>query len=136
MKKNYFLLMAMLLFAVVGFTSCSDDDEGGISGNASAQLVGEWMGVYYESYEIYEGEKEEWNESLVGEGLYVTFHSDGTAESDGVYADWEVSGNTLIMDGVRFTILTLNATTLILEYKESYGGGDGLYEKYTFERVD
>lgn len=132
MKKNYVLLMAMLLFAVVGFTSCSDDDEGGGSG----QLVGRWMGVYYESYEIREGNKEELNHSLVDEGLYVTFHSDGTAESNGVYADWHVSGNTLILDGDRFNILTLNSTTLVLEYRELYEGGDEFYEKYTFERVD
>ena len=134
MKKNYLLLMAMLLFAVVGFTSCSDDDEGGISGNAEELLVGEWEGVYYESYEIWEGEKEELNESMAG--MFATFYSDGTVEVDGNYDRWSLSGNTLTVGGYRFNILTLNSTTLVFEYRESYGDGDELYEKYTFERID
>ena len=135
MKKNYFLLMAMLLFAVVGFTSCSDDDEGGISGNAAELLIGEWQAIWYEGYEFYDGHGDEWDESLVDDGIYYTFYADGTVDMEGYTERWSVSGNVLIMDGERYTITTLNANTLVLEYRESYEGEE-YYEKVTFERVE
>ncbi len=136
MKKNYLLLMTMLLFAVVGFTSCSDDDEGGISGNAEELLVGDWTAIHFEGYYKYDGViEEEWDEPIDGRGVYLFFYEDGTVEMDGAYADWRISGNTLILDGDRVTIETLNATTLVLSMRESYDGEE-YFERITFERID
>ena len=126
----------MLLFAVVGFTSCSDDDESGISGNAEELLVGDWTAIHIEGYYKYDGViEQEWDESVDGRGVYLTFYEDGMAETGGSYADWRISGNTLILDGDRVTIETLNATTLILSMKESYDGEE-YFNRITFERID
>lgn len=135
MKRNYVVLMAMLLFAVVGFTGCSDDDEGGISGNAEELLIGRWLGIWSEGYDIYVDGKKEWNESIASEGFYYTFNDDGTVEINGYPTHWEVSGNLLNIEGENYIITTLNENTLVLEYRESYEGGD-YYEKNTFERVN
>lgn len=68
-----------------GFTACSDDDEEGIAGDAKTLIV--YLGIYLsKGYEIYEGEKEEWDEAYT-EDVY-TFKNDGS----GTYKD--VSGST------------------------------------------
>ena len=47
---------------------------------------------------------------------------------------WAVHVNDYL-EGENYTITTLNENTLVLEYRESYEGGD-YYEKNTFERVN
>ena len=143
MKKNYLLLLAMLLFAVVGFTSCSDDDEeGGISGNPEELLVGEWQSQYDEGYWVNNGEREEYSEPYTDE--CYTFESDGTGfceyQEDGArfYFTWEVNGNTLFLDNrtvgdESFVIETLNSSTLVLVYHEVSDGYEDYY-KTTYRR--
>lgn len=142
MKKNYVLLMAMLFFAVVGFTSCSDDDEGGISGNPEELLVGDWQAQHDEGYWVNNGEREEYSEPYTDE--CYTFESDGTGHceylEDGYtyYFTWEVNGNTLILDSrdegeERFVIETLNSSTLVLVYHEISDGYEDYY-KTTYRR--
>ena len=142
MKKNYVLLMAMLLFAVVGFTSCSDDDEGGISGNPEELLVGDWQAQHDEGYWVNNGEREEYSEPYTDE--CYTFESDATGHCEyqedcyTYYFTWEVNGNTLILDSrdegeERFVIETLNSSTLVLVYHEISDGYEDYY-KTTYRR--
>lgn len=117
MKKNYFLLMAMLLFAVVGFTSCSDDDE---QLSEEAQLL---VGTWESRYEV------------------LVFNADGTGriEEDGDYRytfTWRLEGDRLALTGngetEYYTIEYLDETTLEM----SFDYGDGHVNYYTYERVE
>lgn len=144
MKKNYVLLMAMLLFAVVGFTSCSDDDEGGISGNPEELLVGDWQAQHDEGYWVNNGEREEYSEPYTNE--CYTFESDGTGYCE--YLDdgsrynftWEVDGNTLYLEyrtegDERLVIETLNSGTLVLVYHEVSDNYEEFY-RTTYRRLN
>ena len=118
MKKNYLLLMAMLLFAVVGFTSCSDDDEQ-LSEEAQL-LVGTWEG----RYDI------------------MTFNANGTGYSEALDYDHEYSF-TWRLEGERLSIIDDGeAEIYIIEYLDentlemSFDYGDGDIEYYTYERVE
>lgn len=144
MKKNYLLLMAMLLFAVVGFTSCSDDDEGGISGNPEELLVGDWQAQHDEGYWVNNGEREEYSDPYTNE--CYTFESDGTGYCE--YLDdgsrynftWEVDGNTLYLEyrtegDERLVIETLNSGTLVLVYHEVSDNYEEFY-RTTYRRLN
>lgn len=144
MKKNYLLLMAMLLFAVVGFTSCSDDDEGGISGNPEELLVGDWQAQHDEGYWVNNGEREEYSEPYTNE--CYTFESDGTGYCE--YLDdgsrynftWEVDSNTLYLEyrtegDERLVIETLNSGTLVLVYHEVSDNYEEFY-RTTYRRLN
>lgn len=144
MKKNYLLLLTMLLFAVVGFTSCSDDDEGGISGNPEELLVGDWQSQHDEGYWVNNGEREEYSEPYTDE--CYTFESDGTGfceylEDDvRFYFTWEVNGNTLFLDyrtegDERLVIETLNSKTLVMVYHEISDDYEDYY-RTTYRRID
>lgn len=118
MKKNYLLLMAMLLFAVVGFTSCSDDDE---QLSEEAQLL---VGTWESRYEI------------------LVFNADGTGHIEDPYYDdrynftWKLNGDRLGLTGngetEYYTIEYLDETTLEMSF--DYGDGDISYS--TYERVE
>ena len=145
MKKNYLFLVALQLFFVIGFTGCSDDDEGGgIAGDPNVLLVGEWHSQRLEGYELNGDEYDPFDEPYTGDGY--TFEEGGT----GVYEDldypgngytftWKVSGTTLILDEgtlgeERYTIETLNSTTLVTSYTETDEYGE-YYAKETYTRL-
>ena len=119
MKRNYVVLMAMLLFAVVGFTGCSDDDEGGISGNAEELLIGRWLGIWSEGYDIYVDGKDEWNESIASKGFYYTFNDDGTVEINGYPTHWEVSGNLLNISNHSYLVYTIDVSVILSEARRA-----------------
>lgn len=150
-KKNYLHLLAFAMVAMlcVGFTSCGgddDDEDGGISKKA---LVGTWELVHKYS---------RWGVSRAGgSGEYESdITKDDTSynvisfTADGIYHftnwDWRgkvnrdetlsysVSGSKLTLtDGahsVEYNILTLTATTLIIEH------GTNEYERLTYAKVE
>ena len=118
MKKNYLLLMTMLLFAVVGFTSCSEDDE---QLSEEAQLL---VGTWESRYEI------------------LIFNADGTGhlgytdDDWGYNFTWKLNGDRLGLTGngetEYYTVEYLDETTLELSF--DYGDGDISYS--TYERVE
>lgn len=71
-----FWLSCVMMALCIGFTACSDDDEEGIAGDAKTLIVGTWESTWSKGYEIYEGEKEEWDEAYT-EDVY-TFKNDGS----------------------------------------------------------
>ena len=62
-----FWLSCMVMALCVGFTSCSDDDDEGIAGDAKTLIIGTWQSTWTKGYEIYDGEKEEWDEAYTDE---------------------------------------------------------------------
>lgn len=99
-KLNYLWMLGMLMFALVNFSSCSDDDnEGSTSG-----LVGIWDAVSNEGWEKYKGEiEDEWTDY---DKIRVKFESDGTYTSYAFYNNnWnvEVSGKWQYKDGKIYT---------------------------------
>ena len=72
MKKNYLFLVTLLLFSVIGFTGCSDDDD---SVNASA-LLGEWQSTYEYAYETEGGEMYPLEDGPYTDEVW-TFYEDG-----------------------------------------------------------
>lgn len=145
MKKSYVIMMALLLVSAVGFTGCSDDDEGGVSSSA---LLGRWQSTYEYAYEVEGGET-----TPLEDGPYMdeemTFYDDGTMywydqnETDGVYCDWRVSGNKLYLtdyeDGEAYTdeyvIESLSSDELVVSYTER-DGDYMLYDRTTYRRVE
>ena len=77
MKKLFLIVAAM--FAVVSFSSCSDDDD-----NKDASIVGTWQITYYEGWATFsDGTRVDWSDAypLTSEGNYYwtyTFNENGT----------------------------------------------------------
>lgn len=152
MKKiSYFLgLCAMVCCLAVGFASCSDDD-GDFS---SAELVGLWEPIHTEGYDIWKGEKEEWNEDVdagTNDAEYerMEFLSDGTWQRYYYYNGWKLSSDrgTYRVEGNKIyaytpyedeelsaTIVSLTSNRLVIEDKEDLGDEE-YYEKITYKRV-
>ena len=140
MKKNYLMMMAMLLFAAIGFTGCSDDN-GDDDGDFKTLLVGTWDLTSAVGYErISSGETYEWDESTYGGDYHLTFNEDGTGDENGDKFTWSVSGNSLVTtdsdDGENtvYTIRTLTTTTLVLYFSEDTGDGFYVEETCTYTK--
>lgn len=132
MKKM--LLLAAVMFAVVSFSSCSDDDDKDANINPS-QIVGTWEYVHYYSYDkddIDGVDEFEYDVVKGDENWYkLVFNADGTftkEDADGVDTStkhyYSIKGNTITKkhvytDGASDTevqtITTLNSTTFVIE---------------------
>ena len=135
MKKM--LLLAAVMFAVVSFSSCSDDDDKDANINPS-QIVGTWEYVHYYSYDkddIDGVDEFEYDVVKGDENWYkLVFNADGTftkEDADGVDTStkhyYSIKGNTITKkhvytDGASDTevqtITTLNSTTFVIEEVE------------------
>ena len=131
MKKM--LLLAAVMFAVVSFSSCSDDDDKDANINPS-QIVGTWEYVHYYSYDkddIDGVDEFEYDVVKGDENWYkLVFNADGTftkEDADGV--DTDGASDTEVQ-----TITTLNSTTFVIEEVEK---GEGYYGKsvWTYKRI-
>ena len=142
-KLELKLWLSYILIALcIGFTGCSDDDEG-VNGDAKTLIIGTWESTWYKGYEIYNGKKETWDEAYT-EDIY-TFKNDGS----GVYQDisgstihsenfkWSISGDKLkiSLDGYsdEATIKTLNESTAVLTSYEKDEEGE-FYNEITFKK--
>lgn len=144
--KNFelkFWLSCMMVALCIGFTSCGDDDDEGIAGDAKTLIIGTWQSTWLKGYEIYDGEKETYDEAYT-EDIY-TFKSDGK----GTYKDvsgsstytadftWTISGNKLKITFSSYsqeaTIKTLNENTAILVGQEKDKDGE-YYSEITFKK--
>lgn len=158
MKKIYYLLMAA--FAVMCVCpACSSDDEkddkteNGETITANA-IVGTWKCVKCEGYEIYDGEKNEWNETYDDPNDYwgLIFNANGTGtdyyyyegETDSFDIEWTLSGKKLKIsfyeeesyETDEYEVESLTSTQLVIvEYWESEDGREKEMEKYTYSRV-
>lgn len=144
MKKRSFLwLTGMFILATLSFVSCSDDDEG-IAGNANELIVGTWQSTRFYGYEIYEGEREDYDEAYTDD--WFSFYNDGS----GTYTDlgdnfnwnfkWVISGNNLILaqgtaEEERYTIKKLNSSELEIEYSGKEDDEEWCYREI-YKRID
>lgn len=118
MKKNYVLMITMLLFAAFGIIGCSDN-ESDLSGNARL-LIGTWQ----------------------SESEIMTFQEDGTGFSEALHYDhaysftWKLNDSKLsIIDDGEAEIYTIeNIDENILEL--SFAWSDGEIDYYTYKRVN
>ncbi len=125
------LSLALLVSAcVIGFTSCSDDDEN------NGEIVGTWQSVHIDAWEKINGEQTEdgaysgpYDQGTVvftAEGRISMTEEGGTTET----ATYTFTGDKLIIksDGetTEVKVLKLSDDRLILEHHES----DGEYESY------
>ena len=146
MKK--FIFWCLLSVMALGFSGCSDDDEGvGSSGN----LVGTWVCVSENSWIKEDGEIiEEW-EDEGDEWLYTVFYENGIVELIDVSDDWEVceEGTWDLKDGALhltldgeysvWPIISLTSTELVVGFHEKETE-DGItyeyYESATYRKVE
>lgn len=115
---KYFFVILSMMAMTIGFSACSNDDEGG----SSSSIVGTW--AYEEDYD--------------GEYYYeeITFKANGTliVECEESYYDdfdswtergtWEIDGDELIVEiddeYVELRIISLTSKKLVLEDYDDY----------------
>lgn len=133
--KKLFLLTAVV-FATVSFSSCSDDD------NKDVSIVGAWQHTREVGYEIYDGNKHEFDSTCSEANHGFIFNEDGTGKDtfDGGADNftYTVNGKTLKIkyDGddswAELSIKELTDNSLILyEYNEQDEDGDAFISSYT-----
>jgi hypothetical protein len=112
MKKNVFLLCVMMvamMAASVGLTSCSKDDDGGVAGAMTGNIVGTWNCEYY-CIDGSSGNQYPMGDDYDLPFTTVTLRADGTCEGSGVIINGK--GN--------YTVVTAN------------GWEDGYWAIFTF----
>ncbi len=135
------LSLALLVSAcVIGFTSCSDDDD-----ESNGGIVGTWQSVHIDTWEKINGEQtEDGSYSGPYEQGTVVFTAEGrismTEEGESTEtATYTFTGDKLIIksDGetTEVKVLKLSDDKLILEYHESDRGYES-YIKVEFRKVN
>ena len=141
MKTFNFKWMAGMLLVMIcmGLSSCSDDDDD----VDPSSLIGTWQLNHSKGYEIYDGEREDWDEN--DDSMFFRFETDGTCsewekgyEQDKEYGKYQIKGDKLIVidsDSERSeaTIKKLTSNRLELETKES--GTDEYYDYSVFIKI-
>ena len=137
-----FRLIGMALMAIMfsfSFASCDDDDDVDNYGN-NELLIGEWQQTWSKGYEIFNGEKEEFDEAQTD--MFVTFKADGTgfdSETGEKFPFvWKLNGNVLTItytdegeeDSNSVIVKQLNETTFQFEDK-----GEDYYFLETFKKL-
>lgn len=153
MKKISYLLglCAMVCCLAAGFASCSDDDED----VSTSELVGLWEPIHTEGYDIWDGEKDEWDEDINAAtnnsdyNMRIEFTSDGTYKQYYYYNGWKLdfdngtyrtNGNKIHVydpeedEEITLTVVSLSGDRMVLEEKEVWEDEE-YYEKLTFKRV-
>lgn len=151
MKK--YLFMFALLATVFSFSACSDDDEE-FDVN---QLEGTWGLIRDQGWDIYEGEKEEWNDtydpanptddcekmviSKNDDGSYTVRHQyyyNGQWNSDSDTESFKLEGRKLIPldggDGSNVQLASVSSTQLVIEVKYKDETEEG-YNKMTYKKM-
>lgn len=142
-KKNLIWTLGILISMALGFTACTNDDEGGgIAGDANELIIGTWELYDAYGYKMTDGEKQDVNDFALGS--LMTFNADGTGEmhtenapEEAEYFDWRISGNTIVTTGGQnfsYTIETLNDNELVVSRTETYDDGSSYYERLTLRR--
>ncbi len=142
MTKKFLGLAVMAIALCVGFSSCSDDDDD----VDVDHLVGTWRLVSLQEEWIEDGEKgSDYEDDFDNNVITLRFNED----KSGVFTEtgttwnftWSLNNNKdrinlsrEIYDFENPYIVRLNSSTLILEEKFEYTGGDMYYKKVTFRK--
>ena len=117
-----------------------DPNPGPNTETTASKLVGTWQQTWSKGYDIWDGKKEEWDESETG--FVITMNADGTGteydveydETSGVFK-WWVDGDQLYIKDQsdntteHGTIQKLDATTLVLHFVEQNYEETSTYKK-------
>ena len=140
-----FKLVGMALLAIMmsfSLAACSDDDDE--FGNATKEtLVGEWQQTWSKGYDIYDGEKDEWDEASTY--YHIVFNEDGTgydyeADEPGYKDDftWQLNGEniTITYMGGKPNVgkIKMSGKTMTLELFEEEDG-ETYYEFGTYKKI-
>lgn len=117
---------------------------GNNSGGSKSNIIGTWVTIQDEGYEIYNGKKDTWNDTYKAsdkEGL-ITFYANGTYENEEDEGTWTYSGNTLTSTSyegkekivISYKVLNLTSTSMVVEYSEKDKDYE-LYEKVTLQKI-
>ena len=158
MNKKYFMhLMAIMMVAMlsVGFASCSNDDDEDKNVTTSVNpkdLVGTWGLTHAEGWEIWEGQKETYNDTYdplnptsdEDQKMVITNPSGNTLdfviyEWDEILKKWSddtkisltLNGNTIESGSIKMEVLSVTSTQLVLEMS-----GNTFYEKQTYKKLN
>lgn len=126
MKKDllFVCMMVAMMTASVGLTSCSKDDDGGIAGAMTSDIVGTWKCEYY-CIDGSSGNQYPMGDNYDLPVTTVTLRADGTCEGSGVIINGK--GNFTVKTGkwwedgysAIFTF-TQNGKTVCTATLESY----------------
>lgn len=139
-QANSLFAMLLIIMACFSFSSCGDDDD--VDGNPSELIVGKWQGVSASGYFAYQGEKEEFNESISEQTITINSNGTGTTfdseENERDEFQWTISGTTFTikMEGEvqSAKVLKLNKSEMILEFHET-DGVEEYYSKTTYKKI-
>lgn len=150
--KNFelkFWLSCMMVALCIGFTSCGDDDDEGIAGDANTLIIGTWESTWIKGWEKYKEDgkwvTDKYDEAYTEESY--TFksggkgtHKDMADNYEGSSTDftWTVSGNKLkiVIYGYteEYTIKTLNETTAVIIGQDKDEDGEEDYSEITLKK--
>ena len=159
MKKNFLwsmLAAVMVAMLSVSFASCSsDDDDNKGSENvaiSAKNMVGTWGLVHSEGWEIWQGQKETFNDTYdplnpktdEDEKMEITNPSGNslyfvTYEWDEIFKEWDsdtrftltLEGNNLTGGGMDLKVLSLTTDQMVLEMSS-----DSFYNKQTYKKLN
>lgn len=145
-----FLCITMMV-GMFSLVSCGDEDEN--DSDARSSLIGTWVLVHSEGYEVEDGEKSYWDEDVLGEEdadpMVFNENGKGTIVSDEgvtIHCEWSVKNGYLIQtatieeekETISSKIVLLENDTLVLENfekgDETDPEGYEFYEKLTYKR--
>ena len=151
--KNFelkFWMSCIMLALCVGFTSCGDDDEGGIAGDANELIIGTWESTWMKGWEKYLDDDDKWKtdsyDGVYTEDTYI-FKKGGTGtykySYDGYSDEYEITwkikdNNKLIITEYgydeEYTITTLNTNTAVIVWHDKDEDGEEEYTEITFKK--
>jgi hypothetical protein len=125
-RLNFLTVLPVLCavaMATAMFTSCLDGGDGDEKGDESL-LIGTWALIRDEGWEIYNGEKDTWDNEYPDGDDEITFMENGKVYGNGVVGSWTYSKGVIIVEddkGVYETsvvsVLKLTSTQLVVEDK-------------------
>lgn len=137
------MFWCLLSVMALGFSGCSDDDEGV---GSSGDLVGTWVWVSSHGWIKEDGKIiEEWEDNEGDEWMYHIFYEDGTLEYVDVSDDWEVcetgtweyKGGKIYLvangEDIIVPVLSLSSTEMIVGIHETEKEDGVTYEYYEAE---
>lgn len=139
MKTKSMAMLCVSMLMALCFSACNTPNEPNEIGNAPTLIVGLWNLDKAASYEEFSGNRMDYNEKKI-DSKTLNFKSDGTVErvevSNGssvpATMSYSISGNSLNLGGINWTILKINQNNLVIETsKEIMGHATVNHEVYT-----
>lgn len=140
MKQFKFVSYLLVAVLCLGFTSCSSDDDYEIN---AENLLGTWQLTHSKGWEIYDGEKDEWDEDETyffdaylleagGTGLNLWGEGENRGET---YLSWRLEGDKLTVKIFNETDI-LTVSSLSAKHIVLIKSGEDYYNEITLTRIE